>query len=42
MSNVELATEFSDMIKTQRGFQASARVIRTSDEILSETINLKR
>lgn len=42
MSNVELATEFSDMIITQRGFQASARVIRTSDEILSETINLKR
>ncbi len=42
MSNVELATEFSDMIKTQRGFQASARVIRTSDEILAETINLKR
>ncbi len=42
MSNVELATEFSDMIKTQRGFQASARVIRTADEILSETINLKR
>lgn len=42
MSNVELATEFSDMIKTQRGFQASARVIRTADEILTETINLKR
>ena len=42
MSNVELANEFSDMIISQRGFQASARVIRTSDEILSETINLKR
>ena len=42
MSNVDLANEFSEMIKTQRGFQASARTIRVSDEILAETINLKR
>lgn len=42
MSNVDLANEFSEMIKTQRGFQASARTIRVSDELLTETINLKR
>ena len=42
MSNVDLANEFSEMIKTQRGFQASARTIRVSDEMLAETINLKR
>ncbi|QXD16048.1 flagellar hook protein FlgE [Rhodocaloribacter litoris] len=42
MSNVDLATEFTDMIVTQRGYQASARVITTSDELLQETVNLKR
>ena len=42
MSNVDLATEFSDMITTQRGFQASARIIRVADELLVETVNLKR
>ncbi|MFN3430076.1 MAG: flagellar hook protein FlgE [Candidatus Sericytochromatia bacterium] len=42
MSNVDLAQQFSDMIVTQRGFQASSRVITTSDEILQELINLKR
>lgn len=42
MSNVDLATEFTDMIVTQRGFQASARVITTSDEMLQETVQLKR
>lgn len=42
MSNVELAQEFSDMILTQRGFQANARVISTSDEMLQELANLKR
>jgi flagellar hook protein FlgE len=42
MSNVDLATQFSDMIITQRGFQANSRVITTSDEILQELINLKR
>lgn len=42
MSNVDLANEFAEMIKTQRGFQASARIIRVSDELLTETVNLKR
>ncbi|MCL1999420.1 MAG: flagellar hook protein FlgE [Turicibacter sp.] len=42
MSNVELSGEFTEMITTQRGFQANSRVITTSDEILQETINLKR
>ena len=42
MSNVDLAQEFVKMITTQRAFQANARVITTSDEILSELINLKR
>ncbi|MGI9951211.1 flagellar hook-basal body complex protein [Moorellaceae bacterium AZ2] len=42
MSNVELAQEFSDMIVTQRGFQANARVITVSDEMLQELVNLKR
>jgi len=42
MSNVDLAEEFTNMIVTQRGFQASARTITTSDEMLSELVNLKR
>jgi flagellar hook protein FlgE len=42
MSNVDLATEFTDMIVTQRGYQASARVITTSDEMLQEVVSLKR
>jgi flagellar hook protein FlgE len=42
MSNVDLATEFTNMIVTQRGFQANARSITTSDELLSEVVNLKR
>jgi flagellar hook protein FlgE len=42
MSNVDLASEFVKMITTQRAFQANARVITTSDEILSELINVKR
>jgi flagellar hook protein FlgE len=42
MSNVELTNEFAGLITTQRGFQASARVITTSDEILQELVNLKR
>ncbi len=42
MSNVDLATEFVKMITTQRAFQANAKVITTSDEILSELINVKR
>lgn len=42
MSNVDLATEFTQMITTQRGYQANSRVITTSDSILEELINLKR
>jgi len=42
MSNVDLAEQFAKMIITQRGFQANARVITTSDEILTELIALKR
>ena len=41
-SNVNLAQEFTNMIVTQRGFQASARSITTADELLSELVNLKR
>ena len=42
ISNVDLAAEFTDMIITQRGYQASARVITTSDELLQELVQLKR
>jgi len=42
MSNVDLAQEFVKMITTQRAFQANSKVITTSDEILSELINIKR
>ncbi len=42
MSNVDLSTEFTTMISTQRGFQANSRVITTTDSMLEELINLKR
>lgn len=42
MSNVDLSTEFTSMITTQRGFQANSRVITTSDTLLEELVNLKR
>lgn len=42
MSNVDLATEFTNMITTQRGFQANARVITTSDQMLQELVQLVR
>jgi flagellar hook protein FlgE len=42
MSNVDLATEFSNMIVTQRGFQANSKVITTTDTMLEELVNLKR
>lgn len=42
MSNVDLSQEFTDMIVTQRGFQANSRVITVSDTILQELIDLKR
>ncbi len=42
MSNVELAAEFTNLILAQRGFQASSRVITTSDQVLEELVNIKR
>ena len=42
MSNVDLAAEFTNLILSQRGFQANARTITTSDELLQELVNLKR
>ncbi|MBU5293293.1 flagellar hook protein FlgE [Anaerosalibacter bizertensis] len=42
MSNVDLSMEFTEMITTQRGFQANSRIITTSDEMLQELVNLKR
>jgi len=42
MSNVDISLEFTEMITTQRGFQANSRVITTSDEMLQELANMKR
>ena len=42
MSNVDLSAEFTEMITTQRGFQANSRIITVSDTMLEELINLKR
>lgn len=42
MSNVELAQELTDMITTERGYQANARIITTADEMLQELVNMKR
>jgi flagellar hook protein FlgE len=42
MSNVELASEFTNMIDAQRGFEANSRVISTADEMLQNLVNLKR
>ena len=42
MSNVELATEFSEMIITQRGFQANSKMTTVADEMLETLINMKR
>jgi len=42
MSNVDLSNEFANLITTQRGYQANARVITISDQILEELVNLKR
>lgn len=41
-SNVDLSREFTDLITTQRGYQANARLITASDELLQELINIKR
>ena len=42
MSNVDLAAEFTNLILAQRGFQASSRVITTSDQVLEDLVNIKR
>ena len=42
MSNVDLANEFVKMMTTQRAYQANAKVITTSNEVLQELINMKR
>ncbi len=42
MSNVDLSSEFTTMITTQRGFQANSRIITVSDSLLEELISLKR
>jgi flagellar hook protein FlgE len=42
MSNVDLASEFTNMIEAQRGFQANGRVISTSDQMLQDLVNLGR
>ncbi len=41
-SNVDISAEFTNMIVAQRGFQANARVISTSDDMLNELVNLRR
>jgi flagellar hook protein FlgE len=41
-SNVDLSSEFVNMIVTQRGFQANSRVVTTSDEMIQELLNMKR
>ena len=42
MSNVDLSREFTNLIVAQRGFQANSRVITTTDELLSDLVNIKR
>lgn len=42
LSNVDLAVQFTDMIRAERGFQANSRIITTSDEMLQDLVNLKR
>jgi flagellar hook protein FlgE len=42
MSNVDMADQFTDMIITQRGFQANSRTIQTADQLLQELLSLKR
>ena len=42
MSNVDMADQFTDMIITQRGFQANSRTIQTADQLLQELLTLKR
>ena len=41
-SNVDLSQEFVKMIESQRAFQANAKTVSTSDEMISDLINMKR
>jgi flagellar hook protein FlgE len=41
LSNVDLASEFTNMITAQRGFEASSRVLSTADEMLQTIVNMK-
>ena len=42
MSNVDLSAEFANLITSQRGFEANAKMITTSDEVLQAVVNMKR
>jgi flagellar hook protein FlgE len=42
ISNVDLSSQFVELIRAQQAFQANARVITTGDQLLAETVNLKR
>ena len=42
MSNVDLATEFTNMITAERGYQANSRVITTADQMLQDLVNLNQ
>ena len=41
-SSTDVATEFSEMITTQRGYQANTRIITVTDSMLEELVNMKR
>ena len=41
-SNVDLATQFVELIRAQQAFQANAKIITTSDQLLNVTVNLKQ
>ena len=42
LSNVDITEQFTNMIITQRGYQANSRIITTTDEVIQEALNLKR
>ena len=42
MSGADVATEFSNMILTQRGYQANTRIVTVTDSMLEELVNMKR
>ncbi|MFZ5760772.1 MAG: flagellar basal body rod C-terminal domain-containing protein, partial [Thermodesulfobacteriota bacterium] len=42
MSNVDIGTEFVNLITVQRGFQANTKIVTTTDEMISDVINMKR